>query len=103
MVPAFSFLQREVKSVLHWAQVYGSLGMELAMAAAGPRLPIRKTESFFRLDVNMYILHFNLPSHYNAPNQLPECKDLHTPAVHLQKFLHHLLQPQQVDELIIGC
>lgn len=48
MVPAFSFLQREVKSVLHWAQVYGSFGMELAMAAAGPRLPTWKTESFFR-------------------------------------------------------
>lgn len=39
MVPAFSFLQREVKSVLHWAQVYGSLELELAMEAAGPRLP----------------------------------------------------------------
>lgn len=40
MFPAFSFLQREVKSVLHWAQVYGSLGIALAMAAAGPRLPM---------------------------------------------------------------
>ena len=56
MVPAFSFLQREVKSVLHWAQVYGSLGMELAMAAAGPRFPEWNTEGFFRLNVNIYTL-----------------------------------------------
>lgn len=41
----------------------------------------------------MYIILFKILEH----------KDLPTPAVHLQKFLHHLLQPQQVDELIIGC
>lgn len=23
--------------------------------------------------------------------------------MHFQEFLHHLLQPQQVDELVIGC
>lgn len=40
MIPAFSFLQREVKSVLHWAQVYGSLGMEPVIPAVGPRLPV---------------------------------------------------------------
>lgn len=44
MVPVFSFLQREVKSVLHWAQTYGSLGMQLASATAGPKFPVVKKQ-----------------------------------------------------------
>lgn len=31
------------------------------------------------------------------------CKGVPTPSMHFQEFLHHLLQTQQVDELIIGC
>lgn len=87
MVPAFSFLQREVKSVLHWAQVYGSLGMELAIAVAGPRLPVwwikKKKKMLFRQG-------FYLKTFYRCC-KISELVQICTSAMHLQKFLHHFL------------
>lgn len=71
MVPAFSFLQREVKSVLHWAHVYGSLELELANPAAGPRLPTRSITFIYTRFLYLYILQSAFPLHCKISNLVP--------------------------------